>query len=195
MRSMTMSAAPASAHRVRMARAFTREDLDAFPSDGYRRELIDGMLVVTPGPALGHQSILAELFAVVRAACPSDLRVLFAPFDVALAKDTILQPDLLVARRDAFSERDLPTAPLLAVEVLSRSTRAYDLTLKRATFEAAGTASYWVVDPGTGGAAPTMIGSELRGSTYVEVARATGDEEFAVELPFPVTIRPTQLLD
>jgi Uma2 family endonuclease len=51
--------------------------------------------------------------------------------DVVLADDTVLQPDALVARRSDLSERDLPAAPLLAVEVLSPSTRHIDLTLKR----------------------------------------------------------------
>jgi hypothetical protein len=38
---------------------------------------------------------------------------------------------VLVARRDDFTERDLPVAPLLAAEVLSTSTRRIDVSLKR----------------------------------------------------------------
>ncbi|MGH3501187.1 MAG: Uma2 family endonuclease [Nocardioidaceae bacterium] len=55
-----------------------------------------------------------------------------APFDVALAPDTIVQPDVLVARRSDLTDDDLPAAPLLAVEVLSPSTQHIDLALKRA---------------------------------------------------------------
>ena len=75
------------------------------------------------------------------------MQVLFAPFDVLLAEDSMLQPDLLVAARADFTEQDLPVAPLLAVEILSPSTRQIDLTLKRARDEAAGCPSYGVVDP------------------------------------------------
>jgi Uma2 family endonuclease len=59
--------------------------------------------------------------------------VLFAPFDVAISDDTVMQPDL-------------PVAPLLAVEVLSPSTRRVDLMLKWSRFEAAGCTSFWALD-------------------------------------------------
>lgn len=55
-----------------------------------------------------------------------------APLDVALGPDTVLQPDVAVADRPAFSERDLPAVPLLVVEVLSPSTRSIDLGAKKA---------------------------------------------------------------
>jgi len=118
-------------------RALTRDDLDAMPDDGHRYELIDGALIVTPAPSPRHQIVLAELNDVLRRACPADLLVLFAPLDVALDESSVLQPDLLVARRSALTERDLSSAPLLAVEVLSPSTRRIDLTLKRSRYEAA----------------------------------------------------------
>ena len=76
------------------------------------------------------------------------LHVGLAPFAVGLADDTEVQPDILVAPRAQFTERDLPAPPLLAVEVLSPSTRRVDLLLKRDRYEEAGIASYWIVDPG-----------------------------------------------
>ena len=84
---------------------------------------------------------------LMRRQCPDHLKVLVAPFDVALADDTVVQPDLLVARRSDLTVRDLPAAPMLAVEVLSPSTRRVDLMLKRSRFEAAGCPAYWVIDP------------------------------------------------
>jgi Uma2 family endonuclease len=62
---------------------------------------------------------------------------------VRLADDTVLQPDLLVTRRSDTTERNLPVAPLLAIEVLSPSTRLIDLNLKRACLEGAET---WTAD-------------------------------------------------
>lgn len=69
------------------------------------------------------------------------------PFDVALADDTVVQPDVLVARRSDLTEHDPPTAPVPVVEVLSPRTRHIDLALKRARFEVAGCPAYWIVDP------------------------------------------------
>ena len=113
-------------------RAFTRAELDALPDDGRRHELIDGSLVVTPAPSWRHQSVIGKLYLLLESRRPEELEMLFAPFDVALADDTVVEPDLLVARREHFTEKDLPRAPLLAVEVVSPSTRHIDLHLKRA---------------------------------------------------------------
>jgi Uma2 family endonuclease len=169
--------------------ALTRADLDALPDDGRRHELIDGALVVTPAPGNMHQSAVVELILLLGRECPEDARVRTAPFDVTLAEDTVVQPDVLVARQPDLTDAGLPAAPLLAVEVLSPSTRLIDLRLKRACYEAAGVASYWVVDP----AAVSVTVWELRAGAYREVAHAAGEEPLAVERPFPLTVVPERL--
>lgn len=171
-------------------KALTKDDLDRMPDDGHRYELIDGALLVTPAPAVRHQIVAANLNDLLRRACPAELLVLFAPVDVVLATDTVLQPDLVVAEREAFGERDLPTAPLLAVEVLSSSTRRIDLMLKWSRLETAGCAAYWVVDPDT----PSLIAWELQDGAYVQVAKVTGDEAAHLTSPFEVTVAPADLL-
>jgi Uma2 family endonuclease len=109
---------------------------------------------------------------------------------VALSDDTVLQPDVLVARTADVTARDLPVPPLLAVEVLSPSTRRIDRWLKWNRYEAAGTPSYWIVDPD----GPTVTAWELRGGAYAEIASASGAERFDVVLPFPVSLVPADLL-
>lgn len=170
-------------------RELTRADLDAMPDDGHRYELIDGALVVTPAPTWRHQAALARLLILLDAACPPDLRVLMAPLDVALADDTVVQPDLLVARKSDFAERDLPAAPLLAVEILSPSTRLIDLNLKRARYQQAGSPSYWVVDP----EARTVTVWELAAGGYAEAASAGERELLEVGNPFEVRIPVAEL--
>lgn len=115
-----------------------------------------------------------------------------APFEVVLAMDTVFQPDVLVARREDFSERDLPAVPLLAVEVLSPSTRLFDLNTKKARYEQAGVASYWVVDPDPG--TPSVTVWELRAGVYVEAATATAEQTISLQLPFPVSLSPGDLV-
>jgi len=161
------------------------------PDDGHRYELIDGVLVVTPAPSVGHQIASKRLLMLLEAACPSEMELLYAPVDVALADDTVMQPDLLVARRSDFTSRDLPVAPLLAIEILSPSTRRFDLMTKRSRYEAAGTASYWVVDP----IDLTLTAWDLVDGAYVEVAHVAGEEEYAATLPFSATIVPARLRD
>ncbi len=171
-------------------REFTRADLDAMPDDGHRYELIDGTLVVTPAPVARHQVIVLNLAISLKAACPDDMQVFVAPFDVALAVDTVVQPDVLVARRADLTERDLPAAPALAVEVLSAGTRRIDLTLKRSRYESAGCPSYWVVDPDE----PSLTAWDLREGTYVAAGRATGQEQYVAAAPYPVSVTPARLL-
>ena len=169
--------------------AFTRADLDAMPDDGRRHELIDGVLVVTPSPGFSHQLVVGELHLLLRQACPPDLYVLLSPFDVALGDDTVLVPDLLVAPSAEFTARDLPTAPMLAIEVFSPSTRRVDATLKRARLEAAGCPSYWLVDPEV----PSLLALELVDGAYVEVAHVVGEQTWQATSPFPVTVQPSAL--
>ncbi len=170
-------------------RELTRADLDGLPDDGHRYELIDGVLIVTPAPRIRHQDVAGNLFVILRAAAPEELVVLFAPLDVVLAENTVMQPDLLVAPLDAFTEKDLPVAPILAVEVLSPSTRGVDLLLKRDRLERAGCLNYWVVDPD----GPSVIALNLVDGAFRQVAHATGDEAFEVEVPFPVSFTPASL--
>jgi Uma2 family endonuclease len=174
------------------SRPLTRDDLDAMPDDGHRYELLDGMLIVSPAPRHLHQRAVGRVFRLLDDAAPTDLEVLMAPFEVVLAIDTVFQPDVLVARREDFTDRDLPAVPLLAVEVLSPSTRLFDLNTKKARYEQAGVPSYWVVDPDRD--SPRVTVWELRDGAYVEAAAATADETLVVERPYPVSLSPVDLV-
>jgi Uma2 family endonuclease len=173
------------------SRPLTWRDLEAMPDDGHRYELVDGALVVTPAPSVRHQRLAFRLARILDDACPDTLMLLMAPFAVLLAEDTELQPDVLVARRTDLTERNLPAAPVLAVEVLSPNTRLIDLNLKRARFEMAGCPSFWVVDPD----ALELTAWELLNGAYVQVAHVVGEEPFRASRPFPVTVVPADLLD
>jgi Uma2 family endonuclease len=173
------------------SRPLTWRDLEGLPDDGHRYELVDGTLIVTPAPSVRHQRVAFRLARLLDDHCAKDALVLMAPFAVLLAEDTELRPDVLVARRADFTARNLPTAPLLAVEVLSPSTRLVDLNLKRARFEAAGCPSYWTVDP----EALELTAWELTDGVYGEVAHVAGDQVFRATAPCTVEVVPSQLLD
>jgi Uma2 family endonuclease len=164
---------------VAAGRPFTVHDLEAMPDDGHRYELIDGVLIVTPAPGWFHQQSSGALFVQLWNACPPEFRV--------------LQPDILVARYVDLTPKNLPVAPVLAVEVLSASTALNDLNNKKAAYERMGTVSYWVVDPEEPGRL-TVFELDARGR-YAEVANVCGDEKFTTERPFPITIVPARLLD
>jgi Uma2 family endonuclease len=167
----------------------TREDLDALPDDGHRHELLDGAIFVTPSPGFSHQDVVLRLGSwMLPAIDAAGLVLLGAPFDVVLSEFTVVEPDLLVARRDQFSAKDLAGAPLLAVEVRSRSTAAVDAVIKRDLYERAGVQSYWLIDP----AGPSLTVLELVDGRYQEVATVGGDESIEVTQPVPMRLTPSQ---
>jgi Uma2 family endonuclease len=171
--------------------ALTYDDLQNLPEDGHRYELLDGALLVTPSPNHAHQRCVLSLAVVLRDAAPPDLEVIIAPFDWLIGPRTSFEPDILVARRADIGERNLPLPPVLAVEVVSPSTRRIDLVLKRDAYAAAGMPSYWIVDPDV----PGLTALRLEGGAYVEEASVSGDEALIASSPFPVTVVPARLLD
>jgi Uma2 family endonuclease len=173
-------------------RPFTVDDLEGMPDDGNRYELIDGMLLVSPAPNWAHQEMGFALAVHLREHCPADMRVLPAPFAVQTASDSEVQPDVLVARYGDLTEKNLPVAPVLAVEVLFRSTSLVDRNLKKAHYERIGVPYHWILDP-AGDGALTAFANE--GGGYAQVARVGGDESFVAREPFDVTVVPARLLD
>jgi hypothetical protein len=84
----------------------------------------------------------------------------------------------------------LPAAPVLAIEILSPSTRLFDLNTTKARFEVAGCASYWVVDPDDA----SLTAWELVDGRYVEVAHVVGTDAFTATRPYAVEIVPDALV-
>jgi Uma2 family endonuclease len=172
---------------------YTVAELHAMPDDGRRRELIDGMLFVSPAPGWPHQEMALTLYTLLRAACPPELHVLAAPFAVTTSVVDEVQPDVLVARFADLTRANLPVAPVLAAEVASRSTRLHDRNTKKAHYERLGVPSYWVLDPDGAGAIEVL---ELdAGGRYASVAEVVGDDVVSVTRPFPVALSPARLLD
>jgi len=188
---MVGMAATTGSSGIAHGRPFTVDDLEAMPDDGNRYELIDGMLFVSPAPVVRHQKIVLQLAIRLDEACPDDMHVLPAPFAVRPSRSTELQPDVVVARDEDLTEKLLPVAPVLAVEVLSPSTALNDLNTKKAAYERLGVPSYWVVDPHP----PSLTVFELDGDgRYRQIAEVKGEDEFLAQRPFPVRIVPTELL-
>ncbi|GAA1127966.1 Uma2 family endonuclease [Kribbella jejuensis] len=169
---------------------YTVADLETFPDDGKRYEVVDGTLLVTPAPLPVHQTAVVELAVALRERCPEDQKVFIAPMDYQPTPTRSVQPDLLVCRRQDVGYKKIEKPLLLAVEVLSQSPSLADRILKRHLYEQAGVTSYWIFDPGN----EELTVLELDGDMYVERAVVTGKNAFEAELPFPVRIVPADLV-
>jgi Uma2 family endonuclease len=128
----------------------TYEDLEAFPEDNLRRELIDGELFVTAAPGRRHQQVVLELGSRLLAYSKEHGGAVYvAPRDVYLASDTVLEPDVVFVTAGNLSrdeERFVRDAPDLVVEVSSPSTRRLELVRKLEAFQRFGVPEYWYVD-------------------------------------------------
>lgn len=174
------------------SRPLTLEDFEEIRDvdDGHRYELIDGVLVVTPSPVPVHQRVVTRLSQTLSSGAPVGHEVFVAPLDIRLAADTVVQPDILAVTAASITERRIEGPPVLAVEVLSPSTRHFDLSLKHARYEAAGCPNYWVVDPHE----PRIRCWHLTGEGYQLVADASGDQVIVLTEPWQVTISASDLI-
>jgi Uma2 family endonuclease len=131
-------------------RIWTREMVLALPDDGKRYELFDGELLVTPAPTPRHQLAVALLGRLIGPYVDDHgLGVtMTSPADLDLDGGQLSQPDLFVLPGlppDRLSWRGTPN-PILAVEILSPSTAAWDRVVKRRRFQHSGIPEYWIVD-------------------------------------------------
>ena len=142
-----MSATPAA-----QPRRWTLEEVHALPEDGNRYEFVYGELWVSPAPTDRHETILAELSAVLQPYVGAQsLGLVFHPRSVfRVRRDLELEPDLTVRQRHPDPNGTWETAPLpsLVVEVVSPSTRARDYGRKRLLYMEHGIPEYWIVDDG-----------------------------------------------
>jgi Uma2 family endonuclease len=169
--------------------SWTVDDLDRLPDDGLQYELLDGILLVSPGPVKRHQIVASRLHRLLDDACPAGLLALFAPFDWRPDRRTSLQPDLLVVPDEHYDETSTEKL-LLAVEILSPSTRSKDLVWKRQKYESAGVPVYLIVDP----EGPAVTALELVNGRYVVAGEAKADEQLTLSHPFDLSVTPAALV-
>jgi Uma2 family endonuclease len=150
---------------------------------GIWHEIIDGAIVVNPPPGFRHQDIAASMLAQLYMAAPPDLVVLGSHAGYFYEGTNYVMADVTVGRRSDFADDSIHVAPLLLVEILSKSTRRVDMNRKREIYEQTGVPSYWVVDPD----AATLTVLQLEQGRYAEALRSPLDQPVTVTAPFPVT--------
>jgi Uma2 family endonuclease len=132
-------------------RHWTAADLREIPDDRNRYEIIDGELFVTPAPAPAHQWLSKHLFLAIHSYLEAHRigEIIYAPADVELADDTVVEPDLFVVPpvdgKPPQSWEDVGKL-LLIIEILSPSTARVDRTVKRQKYQSEGVPEYWIVD-------------------------------------------------
>ena len=157
---------------------WTFDRLAELPDDGRRYEVVDGHLVVTPGPSQDHQTACIRLYEELGAVMPDGWEILIE-CPLPLGTDGRI-PDLAVIRGRrvlTFRGAPYPIPPRdfgLVVEVSSPSTRKTDLFAKPGEYAEAGIPLFWRLDTEPDLALHAFT---LDGTSYVEatVVRERGD--------------------
>lgn len=137
-------------------------------------EIVDGSLVVTPPPPLGHDRLGHRLFAQLAPQLARDQAVMMEVAVLIGADGDFRRPDLVVLRDEAELSDDQEAVPgpyvLVAVEVESPTTRRTDRIAKPREYAAEGVPAYWRIerDP-----ALCLVAHVLVDGSYVETARST----------------------
>jgi len=134
----------------------TAEELLAMPDDGYRYELIEGVLQRMPGAGEEHSEVWAELLWYMKTFVRErDLGAVVggdAGFIFGRDPDIVRIPDIAFTRKERLRPRDQrvgfsPIVPDLVVEVVSPSNRPDQLADKIVFYLAAGVRLVLEIDP------------------------------------------------
>jgi Uma2 family endonuclease len=174
----------------------TLDEWDELPEDPSRRfELAEGILIVSPRPALLHQRAMVRLTDQLDGRLP---RALTALADVEVLIDdgypaTVRAPDVVVTGTE-LAEKNLARLVaadvVLAVEIVSPGTGRTDRVTKLFEYAQAGIPYYWLVELSE---PVTLTAYTLAGDHYeLAVSPATGivtvTEPVRCELDLPALI-------
>ena len=130
---------------------WTYKDYLSF-SDEKRYEIIEGEKSILPSLNTYHQKIFRRLGEKISGFVYSnDLgEVFYAPYDVVLSDEDVVQPDILYVSRerlDIITEKNIQGSPDLIIEIISGYSEKQDRIEKKKAYSKHGVKEYWIVDP------------------------------------------------
>ncbi len=136
------------------AKRYRLADVSAFPTEnGYRYEIIDGELIVTPAPARPHAALAVRLTLWLSQTLSKqhpDWCLITQPFSLETETETTTyhcEPDLGIFDQplEAFiSDEEL--LPVVVIEIVSPGNPENDYVRKVNAYAAIGIPEYWIVD-------------------------------------------------
>lgn len=152
----------------------TADEFQQMADDGYRYELVDGVVIVTSSPTPRHQAILGEItFQISLYLRDHPAGKVLLGIDVRLGEgigggDLVYRPDVIFICKERLPQmrEKIVGAPELVVEVASSGSLRYDSETKKHDYERFGVLEYWLIDPQR----ETMTFYRLEEGRFVEVA-------------------------
>ena len=166
----------------------TVAELDAYPDDRNRYELIEGELFVSRAAGLPHQLILHNLQMALASYLKQNPigKVVPGPGAVFSDYDAVI-PDLVFVRNESWdrivADERFVQAPDLVIEILSpgKQNRERDLSVKRQLYSRYGVEEYWIVDTENQEADQRSIGSW--NNHWPRISKLARDDDELSNLP------------
>ena len=164
-------------------------------------ELIGGKKIMAPSANTTHNAIGGRLYMFIGTYLDAkDLGYCFTDSaEIHFPDGSLFQPDFSVVLKENEGilnwGGDIYGVPDMVVEVLSRSTKKRDVTVKKDTYEANGVREYWIVDPWAKSVAVYLLrdGKYFFDDEYIlfdadEFEKLTDAEKAEVKTEVPVSI-------
>lgn len=174
------------------AEIVTTDDLEKFPEDNVRRELLDGVLLVSPSPSSTHQIIAGRLMVALEEDCPSD-KAVTQNVDVYFSKLRSFVPDVLVITAAAARRTERPFMShevVLAVEIVSPTSVGMDRVAKPAFYAGAGIPYFWRIETEGGIVVHTYTLDPVH-ETYLQTGMFS--DVIKTSDPWPITLPISRL--
>ena len=116
-------------------------------------EIIGGEKFMAPSAGAYHNRTLFKLGIIIgQYTIQKNCGYVFTDgLDVHLPDGNLFKPDLIVVKKENAAiinwQKGIYGVPDMVVEVLSKSTRKKDLTVKKDIYESNGVKEYWIIDP------------------------------------------------
>ncbi len=156
------------------------------PFNGWRYEVLEGVLYRSPMPSTVHQycsgAIAYQLGKYLHRTEPASGILLMARLAVVLPTASVF-PDLVYIHRkniDVLTHSGIQGVPDLIIEITSPGTVGYERREKQDTYARSGIPEYWWVDP----ANRTVEVLVLQDGAYIPHALVTGQQPIpSVQIP------------
>ena len=143
-----------------VTRVLTFEEWLKLPETKKRYEIVDGVMLVPPGPNVDHQWIQQEIFANCREFARSSQQGLFlhAPLDLVVQRDPlrVRQPDIMFLNSERTGIRNrsdlvglpfIEAAPDIVVEVLPPCNTRREMEGRLSDYQQIGVYECWLISP------------------------------------------------
>ena len=138
----------------------TFEEWQQLPETMEKHEIVDGVMLMPPGPNPDHQWVQQEVFAHCREYSRHNTSGVFmhAPLDLVIQRNPlrVRQPDIMFlnaertgirGRRELQSISLLEASPDVVIEVLSPGNTRREMESRLADFQSIGVYECWLISP------------------------------------------------